>query len=519
MRQLLSALVISSLVWAGLVACQSSKPTSPQTAAALHNVIPKPVSVTAKGKTFVLTSQTPVYYSNDDSLKGHAYYLVKMIGEQCKLNLMASSAPTPPQKGIYLSLDESLDSLGDEGYVLDVEEDRIQVRANAPAGVFYAIQTLRQLLPPKVDGATAENSSFQLATAQIIDKPAYAWRAAMLDVARHFFSVAEVKQYINYLAQYKINILHLHLSDDQGWRIEIKSWPKLTSHGGKLEVGGTEGGFYTQEDYKELVRYAATQFITIVPEIDLPGHTNAALASYPELNCSGKAPDLYTGIEVGFSTLCLHKEVTFQFIDDVVKELAALTPSPYIHIGGDEAAATPKRDYIQFVNRFREIVSRHGKVMVGWEEIAQGNIDSTAIVQHWHSDEMATMAAAKGARVILSPATKVYLDMKYDSTTKLGLNWAAFIEVSDGYDWNPATHVAGLAVDKVLGIEAPLWSETLTNIDEIEYLAFPRLPGVAEKAWAATTDWNEYKGRLAQHGPRMSAMGIDYYRSREVAWP
>jgi hexosaminidase len=164
-------------------------------------------------------------------------------------------------------------------------------------------------------------------------------------------------------------------------------------------------------------------------------------------------------------------------------------------------------------------VNKHGKIMIGWEEIAKGNIDSTVIVQHWHSNEMATMAAGKGARVIFSPATKVYLDMKYDTSTQLGLDWAALIEVSDGYSWDPAIWIDGLAPDKVVGIEAPLWSETLTNMDEVEYLAFPRLLGIAEKAWAATNDWNEYKSRLTQHGPRMSAMGINFYRSPQIAWP
>ncbi|MEL6589292.1 MAG: family 20 glycosylhydrolase, partial [Bacteroidota bacterium] len=321
---------------------------------------------------------------------------------------------------------------------------------------------------------------------------------------------------------YKFNALHLHLTDDQGWRIEIKSWPKLTEVGGSTEVGGGEGGFYTQEEYSEIVNYAGERFIMIIPEIDVPGHTNAALVSYPELNCNPKDPNpkLYTGIEVGFSTLCTDKEVVYQFMDDVIREVAAITAAPYFHIGGDESHATAKEDYVPFIERMQEIVHKHGKVMVGWDEIVNAKLDQSSIPQFWDSEENAKAAVAQNTKVIMSPAKRVYLDMQYDSTTQYGLHWAAYIEVDDSYNWEPTTYTEGIGREDIFGIETPLWSETVTNIDEAEYMIFPRLPGIAEIAWspAEVRDWETYKVRLGKQKARFEAMDINYYPSERVPW-
>jgi hexosaminidase len=307
----------------------------------------------------------------------------------------------------------------------------------------------------------------------------------MLDVARHFFSVEDVKTLIDQISRYKLNVLHLHLADDQGWRIEIKSWPKLTEIGGSTEVGGGEGGYYTQEQYSDIVKYAAEHYITIVPEIDMPGHTNAALASYAELNCNGKATELYTGTKVGFSTLCTSKEITYKFIDDVVREISAITPGPYFHIGGDESHATKEEDYIPFIERVQGIVASHGKQVLGWDDIAISTLKPNTVAQHWSNVKNANMAVSKGAKILMSPATKAYLDMQYDKNTKLGLHWAAYIEVDSAYIWDPAGFSAGIEKDDILGIEAALWTETITNMDEMEYMVFPRLPGYAEIGWTS----------------------------------
>jgi hexosaminidase len=341
----------------------------------------------------------------------------------------------------------------------------------------------------------------------------------MLDVARHFFSVEDVKKYIDLLSYYKINVLHLHLSDDQGWRIEIKSWPKLTEIGGSTEVGGEAGGFFTQEDYKEIVAYAAKHYMTIIPEIDMPGHTNAASVSYPFLNGNGKAPKLYEGTRVGFSTFDTRKDTVYAFIDDVVREISAITPGPYFHIGGDESHVTKKKDFIYFVERVEKIVQKHGKKMIGWDEVASANIDSTSISQYWSSGKNAEKAINKGMKVILSPAKKTYLDMQYDTLSKHGLHWAAYIPVDSAYVWTPEEY-EGIPMENILGVEAPLWSETISNIDELEYLAFPRVIGYSELSWSTkeNRDWENFRIRLANQAPFLDRMDVKYYPSPLIDW-
>ena len=357
-------------------------------------------------------------------------------------------------------------------------------------------------------------------TGAIIDNPNFEYRGTMLDVSRHFFTLEEVKEHIDMIALYKFNYLHLHLSDDQGWRIEIKSWPNLTKHGGSTEVGGGEGGFFTQEQYKELIQYAQDRYITIVPEIDMPGHTNAALASYPELNCDGKARELYTGTEVGFSTFCVDKEVTYQFIDDVVREISEMTPGPYFHMGGDESHVTPKDEYLVFVNKAIDIIKKHGKTPMGWDEFTAGDTGSNSLAQHWHTQENALRAQEKGGKVLMSPAKRAYLDMQYDSTSRYGLHWAAFINIKEGYDWDPESYIPGLNKESIVGIEAPLWTETVSNLNEAEYLLYPRLLGYSEVGWTAAKDrsWDDYRNRLAQHSGYLQKLGIEFYESPMVEW-
>lgn len=484
-------------------------------------VIPKPVSLQAAPGSFVINDKTAIFTTGDSpELQRIAALLAGKMKTAFSNDLRPAAAPASlPVNHVVLSLGQDA-ALGEEGYNLSVSTDGIAITANQPAGIFMGLQTLWQLLPVDFGKSKAPEEGLAIGAGTIRDYPSIAYRSSMLDVSRHFFDVEDVKRYIDFLATYKFNTLHLHLSDDQGWRIEIKSWPNLTAHGGSTEVGGGKGGFYTQEQYKDIVKYGQDRFVTIVPEIDMPGHTNAALASYPELNCNNKAPELYTKTEVGFSSLCVRKDITYKFIDDVVKELAAITPGPYIHLGGDESHATKKDDFIYFINHIKDIPAKYGKRMIGWEEIAQADIDSTIIVQYWANAKHALEAVKKGAKIIMSPATKTYLDMKYDSTTKLGLQWAARIEVDSAYDWSASQRVPGITKENILGVEAPLWSETLTDMDEIEYLLFPRLPGIAEVSWTPDSQrsWDEYKIRLARQGPRMKAMGIDYYESKKVPW-
>lgn len=524
------ALVVA-LAWVAS-GCKQHPPTD----LTKENIIPKPVSVTASEKVFELTEKTSISV-NGPGLDFIGNYLANVLRPSTGYALPVAEASDAPKNGIYIEL-VSDDGLGDEGYDIDIREDLLRVKANKPAGAFYAVQTIRQLLPARAELKALQQGPWEIATGTIHDVPAYPFRGSMLDVARHFFSVDDVKRYIDLLTLYKMNVLHLSLSNDQGWRIEIKSWPKLTEIGGSTQVGGGKGGFYTQEQYKDIVQYAAERFVTIVPEIDMPGHTNAALASYPELNCDGKATKLYTGTEVGFSSLCTTKEITYKFIDDVIREMAAITPGPYLHIGGDESHATKREHYIPFVARVRDIVKDHNKQVIGWEETAQINMNekrpeqsvqtnstdkasaASALVQFWSNPAHALEAVSNGSKLVMSPGKKMYLDMQYDSTTKLGLHWAAYIEVDSSYMWNPTSYIKGIKRENILGLEAPLWTETIATMDEIEYMVFPRIIGLAEIAWSPEENrgWEEYKVRLANHGPRMKALGIDYYASKKVPW-
>lgn len=509
----------------------------PLASLAEHRVVPVPTSVAAaEGAHFVLdTSAAIVVPANAPGAARVGELLAMHLRPATGYRLVvAPTAGAAPRGAIVLRLDGA-ESLGDEGYELAISADSVRIVAHHAAGLYHGVQTLRQLLPA---GIEARQSAIRMASAwsvppgRIEDRPRYAWRGGMLDVSRHFFTVDEVKQYVDLLALYKLNVMHLHLSDDQGWRIQIDAWPKLATVGGSTQAGGGAGGFYTKQEYAEIVRYAHERYVTVVPEIDMPGHTNAAIAAYPELGCSRpmpalvgttpadtQPPGLYTGIRVGWSTLCPDREVTYRFVEDVLRELAAMTPGPYLHIGGDEVAALGDAQYAGFIERVQGIVESLGKTTVGWEEIGQARLRPTAIAQIWRADT-ARLAARQGARLVLSPATKAYIDMKYDPATELGHRWAAFIGLRTSYDWDPATYMPGVRDDAVLGVEAPLWTETVQNITAAQFLLVPRLPALAEVGWSAqeARGWEGFRTRIAAHAPRWRLLGINYYATPEVAW-
>ena len=406
-----------------------------------------------------------------------------------------------------------------EAYDLTVTTTGVNLCAQTPAGLFAAVQTIRQLVP------VLGNGDATVPGGRIADRPRFAYRGMMLDVARHHFAPDEVKAFIDAIAQFKINHLHLHLTDDQGWRIEIKSWPELTAIGGGPGTGvdGAGPGYYTQQEYADLVAYAATRFVTVVPEIDMPGHVNAAQAAYPELAPGGTAVTPRTDHAVGYSSLVTGRERTYAFIDDVLREVAALTPGPYLHIGGDEADATPAEDYRAFMSRVLPIVARYGKRPIGWHEMAAVDLPPGAVAQYWRiepADDGVARAAASGHQVIMSPADRTYLDMKYAPDSPLGLDWAGLIEVDRAYDWDPADRLPGVGESNLLGVEAALWSETLRNIADVQFMAFPRLSAIAEVAWSprAARNWESFRRRLAAYGPRWTAQGIAYQRSPKVHW-
>jgi hexosaminidase len=523
LRSTLRRLSILALGIAGCARAPRTSPVPTTTRAAEHAVIPAPASVhLALADSFTIDSATTVVIDRDASAEVErvATYLSALLapaGPATPRRLAGDEAP--PVKSIRLRIDPTARARGPEGYDLTITHDRVTLEGSEPAGLFYGVQTMRLLLPASVEHPAALSRSLKMPVGRITDAPRFAWRGAMLDVSRHFLPARDVKGYIDLMALYKLNRLHLHLADDQGWRLEIKSRPNLAAHGGSTQVGGGVGGYYSQAEFADLVAYAASRFVGIVPEIDMPSHTNAALASYAELNCDGAAPPLYTGTNVGFSILCVAKDSVYTFLDDVIREIAALTPGPYFHIGGDEVTKLTHDEYLRFIERVQAIVRAHGKEMIGWGEIAPASLVATTVVQNWKRDSSA-LHAARGGKVILSPAAKVYLDMKYDSSTVLGLRWAGLIEVRDAYVWEPATFLVGVPESAVLGVEAPLWSESLVSLADFEFMAFPRLAAVAEVGWspAATREWDNFRLRLAAHGSRLTALGVNFYRSPQIPW-
>ncbi|QNO38764.1 beta-N-acetylhexosaminidase [Protaetiibacter sp. SSC-01] len=492
----------------GSLSPHASAPTVP-------SIVPAPLELELRDDPpFVLTDATGIA-ADDPSLEPVVAAYAEAVAERTGIALPTGG----DEPRIRFALDTAL---APEEHRIEVGATGISVEAGDAAGAFWAVQSLLQLPAPGADG--------EVPAVAIHDAPRFAYRSAMLDVARHFFSVDDVERYLDRLASLKINVLHLHLTDDQGWRIAIDAHPELTEIGGRYAVDSDPGGFYTKDDYRRIVAAAADRFITVVPEIDMPGHTNAALASLAELNPDGTVAKPYTGIEVGFSTLDTRSEVTYAFVENVLTELAELTPGPYLHIGGDESHATSADDYEYFVTRAARIAAGTGKTVIGWHQIGQSSaLPAGSIGQYWGYVEPseADLAEARsiveqGGRLIVSPADVAYLDMKYDFLTPRGLTWAnGFTSIEDAYAWDPATVLPGIGEDDILGVEAPLWTETFRTVDEVEEMAMPRLAAMAEVAWTAQSarDYDDFVPRLIRLAARWDAQGVRYLRPAGIPWP
>jgi hexosaminidase len=516
-RVRLSRLAVALVVALPLVTATASAGSPPgHTPIALTSVLPAVAEATPDpGGDFRITALTTIV--GDGDVGGQ---LAAILRPATGFALPVSTRPATD--AITLQREPGH---GDEGYRLTIRRDGVELRATERAGLFNGVQTLRQLLPSAIEADTPRRATWIVPGGTITDRPRYAYRGTMLDLARHFHAPDEIRDHIDRISRFKINYLHLHLSDDQGWRIQIDAWPRLTEVGGApgTGVGGDGGGFLTKDDYRELVRYAADRNVTIVPEIDMPGHVNAAQTAYPELTCDGVAPRPRTDMRVGYSTLCVREEITYRFVEDVIRELAEMTPGPYLHIGGDETFATPHGGYLAFQRRVLPLVEKYGKIPYGWHEIGQSPAATGAVLQFWGRERnhpSVSTAVAAGAKVIMSPANRTYLDMEYDRLTPGGLDWAGAIDVSTAYGWDPATLLTGIPEASILGVEAPLWSETLRTEDDIEFLAFPRLVAIAELGWSprATHDWLSFRARLGAYGPRWIRDGIRFHRSPEIRW-
>ncbi len=411
---------------------------------------------------------------------------------------------------------ELLADLGEEGYSLGIYAERIEISAATNQGLFYGIQTLRQLFPADIEKGLIR-SKIKLPQLEIVDSPRFSWRGNMLDISRSFLDANYIRKHIDRMAIYKLNRLHLHLSDDQGWRIELKSFPELALIGGKGSVKNGRSGYLTQKEFRDLQLYAKERNIILIPEIDLPGHTYAALRSMPELNCEdftnlepqlATPPEKYDGYKVGWSRLCLENEKTYDFVGKLIKELSEITLGPWIHIGGDEIDHPL---YEEFIRKTSRIVAANGKIGIGWEEAAKAELTNDFMIQRWNGE-----TKIKDSRKIIDSYCKYfYLDHGNVKDQENTYRWCKEdgISLEDVYSYENKD-------DRVIGIEAPVWTELVLSDDIADDRLWPRSIAVAEVGWTKpeNKDFENFTIRLAKHTQRLDNLGVRYFRSPEVNW-
>lgn len=504
-------------------------------------LIPKPLNNEVKEGKFILSAGTSIYVKgNSEEETNEIYRTGQYISNKFKVPTGYSfdvvKGNNVPSGNIYLTTVGGDEALGDEGYKVTVNSDGVKILAYKPEGLFRAVQTLRQLLPADIEKNSLVNGvEWSMPYTEINDKPEYSYRGTMLDVARHFFSVDQVKRYIDNAAQYKINKFHFHLSDDQGWRLQLKGTigeeqedlNKLIEIGAQSSVYGDKGGYYTQEEFKEIVEYANERYIEVIPEFDMPGHTWAALVSLNYLNSTSDGKPVgpkdntkpSMDYDVGYSSFECNNENTYEFVDILFRQISEISPLiKTIHVGGDEAHNTSKEDYSKFCKRVTEIAHSYNMTTIGWQgydEVVTG--DENAICQYWDNSPANGNNFKGDLKQLVSPANKSYIDQKYDKSTELGLSWAGPTSIQQAYEWDPTDYGAK---DRIIGIEASLWSETLreSKTENLEFLAFPRLLGLAEIGWTPkeTRSWEEYKPRLIAHGERLENKDINYYKDPQI---
>jgi len=526
-------------------------------------LIPEPVSMTRTNETgsFILPGSLTIIVPQNEEVKKIAGQFSSQVSAATGYKVAVKQGNTATPKSIFLALSAD-NTIPDEGYRLKVTTNGVTLTAKKPAGIFYGIQTLLQLLPPAITHKMPSGlKEWGLPLVTIEDHPRFGWRGLMLDVARHFFTVAEVKDYIDQMVKYKFNLLHLHLTDDQGWRLQIKSLPKLTEVGAwRVERTGSfgtfpkpqpgekasYGGFYTHDDIKELVSYAAERFVNILPEIDVPGHSLAALAAYPELSCTpgeyyvspgdrfmiwpGGGQHFYGTID---NTICPALEKNFEFLDKVFTEVAQLFPFGYIHMGGDETArnfweksepikALMKKENLKdldavqsyFVKRVEKIINSKGKKMIGWDEILEGGLAPNAAVMSWRGMKGGIEAAKQGHEVVMSPTDFAYIDyMQGDAVTEPPVY--ATLRLKKAYQFEPVPE--GVDASLIKGGQANLWSEQVYNMRQAQYMTWPRGFAIAEALWSPSKKkdpivnrWADFSERVESHFERLDMADVKY---------
>ena len=510
-------------------------------------IIPIPVSCRLTGGApFALTGQTVVATGGEAALQAVAAKLAKLLAVT-----VAEQAPAGG-KVISLGIDPGLTKkLGAEGYTLSVTAQGVTIRGGGAAGVFYGTQSLRQLLPPDIErfGWRAGRGATTVAALEIEDRPRFGWRGSLLDVSRHFSPVAEVKKYLDTLALHKLNVFQWHLVDDQGWRIEIKKYPRLTTVGAwrdRTVIQGKEpalddvphGGFYTQDEIREVVAYAAERFITVVPEIEMPGHSSAALTAYPHLgntDAPGYAPQVQPRWAI-FPETYAPKPETLAFLDDVFTEVLALFPSKFVHIGGDEAmkeqweSSPTTRAFMQannlkdghelqswFIRRTENFLAKHGRRLIGWDEIQEGGLAPGAAMMAWRDVKWAIEAARLGHDVVMAPTSHTYFDYTEGTAEEEGGQIGAHTTLEKVYSFDPLTGVDPEHHVRVLGAQGQLWRERMPSLNVVERRAYPRLSALAEVVWSPVErkDFADFRVRLNWLLARFDRLGVNYRRPRD----
>ncbi|MCE4565327.1 family 20 glycosylhydrolase [Maribellus sp. CM-23] len=504
-------------------------------------LIPKPVSEFKRSGQFILSGKTKILIPADNTeLQTIADLFIGDITELSGISI--EKGERKAKSTIEFRLNTVADSLlGTEGYKMKIASGHVLIQANQPQGIFYGVQTFLQKIPAK------SAAQVPVACADITDYPRFGWRGLMLDVSRHFFTKDEVKRYIDQMAKYKYNVFHWHLTDDPGWRIEIKSLPELTSVGSwRVPRTGnfghfqppfpgeeaTDGGFYTQEDIREVVKYAQERFVTIVPEIDVPGHSLALIASYPDASCTQVKYPVNAGFAMPVDrVLCAGNEDNFKKLELIFSEVASLFPGEYVHIGGDEAEKeywrncpkcqqrmkteglkTEEELQSYFIKRVSKILDANGKKLIGWDEILEGGLAPDATVMSWRGTEGGAAAAKAGHPVIMTPNEFCYLDHTQGENVieRFGILFCCFMRMREVYKFNPNEGVADSSF--VLGAQGNLWTEVVPNYRRAEYMTWPRGMALSEIMWSPTgnRNWDEFVLRIENHFPRFEQAEVNY---------
>jgi hexosaminidase len=498
-----------------------------------YSLIPLPYSLREGDQGFVLNEDTRILISGEDILKNAKTlqeYIFSIGG--IKLDIVTQEEAKSLRNVILLSTLSNEPRLGAEGYRMQVDRDKVLITSNDVDGVFYGIQTLLQLF--EIQFLNEASEGLVIPAIQLWDEPRFSYRGMHLDVARHFFDVEFIKHYLDLMAYYKFNTFHWHLTEDQGWRIEIKKYPKLTEVGAwRTEADGRRyGGFYTQEDINEIVAYAKKLHITIIPEIEMPGHSRAALAAYPELSCTGEKLEIPNNWGVFKDIYCAGNDQTFEFIEDVLDEVIALFPGSYIHIGGDEAPkdrwevcskcqARIKKEGLKdehelqsyFIKRIDKYLTSKGKKLIGWDEILEGGLAENATVMSWRGMDGGIAAARQGNPVVMTPGTHCYFDHYQADRAFEPKAIGGYTSLKKVYEFEPVPEdLFTEQKDLILGAQGNVWTEYMHTTDHVEYMILPRMLALSEVLWGKENrkNWSAFQERLQDHFKLFEKKGYRY---------